>query len=414
MPPSTTEAHPDAQGSRAHTSRALVSLWLEAVIVAVTADVPRVLTVRLPAGAAAGTTPEREPRSGPVPDSGNDTAPGTTSVADRVEPRDALPAGPLEPDLDRTLERGLRRWVRERTDLELGYVEQLYTFGDRFRHPSEIAGGPRVVSAAYLALVHEMPPVGGAETARWRDAYAFLPWEDHRSGMPDVIARHIGPALDGWVAAAEGGRARTLRRERADIAFGLSRASWDVERTLARYELLYEVGLVDEAATDAALLGIGPECGAGASGSDLPGSDCPGSGAAAPDSYGRGPFETDRPAPVAGGIGRPMVRDHRRILATALGRLRAKVKYRPVVFELLPEAFTLGQLQRVVEALSGVHIHKSNFRRLVERGGLVEGTGMQHGETGGRPAEIFRFRREVLRERRAPGVGLPLRRPDAG
>ena len=105
--------------------------------------------------------------------------------------------------------------------------------------------------------------------------------------------------------------------------------------------------------------------------------------------------------------GRYMALDHRRILATALGRLRGKIKYRPVVFELLPPTFTLLQLQRVVEALAGVRLHKQNFRRLVEHGGLVEGTGRQDIQTGGRPAELFVFRREVLRERPAPGVGLP-------
>jgi len=102
-----------------------------------------------------------------------------------------------------------------------------------------------------------------------------------------------------------------------------------------------------------------------------------------------------------------MVADHRRILATALGRVRAKIKYRPVVFELLPEHFRLLQLQRVVEALAGVEVHKQNFRRLVERGGLVERTGAWDHHTGGRPAELFCFRKEVLRERPAPGVGLP-------
>jgi hypothetical protein len=111
--------------------------------------------------------------------------------------------------------------------------------------------------------------------------------------------------------------------------------------------------------------------------------------------------------PPAALPGRPMALDHRRILATALGRLRGKLKYRPVVFELLPPSFTLLQLQRVVEALAGVRLHKQNFRRLVETGGLVEGTGRRHPPTGGRPAELFVFRREVLRERPAPGVGLP-------
>jgi hypothetical protein len=95
------------------------------------------------------------------------------------------------------------------------------------------------------------------------------------------------------------------------------------------------------------------------------------------------------------------------MLATALGRLRGKIRYRPVVFELLPPTFTLLQLQRTVEALAGVPLHKGNFRRLVEKGGLVEGTGRHDDATGGRPAEIFRFRRDVLRERPAPGVGLP-------
>jgi hypothetical protein len=101
-----------------------------------------------------------------------------------------------------------------------------------------------------------------------------------------------------------------------------------------------------------------------------------------------------------------MALDHRRLLATAIGRLRGKLKYRPVVFELLPPTFTLLRLQRVVEALAGVRLHKQNFRRLVEKGGLVEGTGVRESRTVGRPAELFQFRREVLRERLAPGVRL--------
>ena len=67
--------------------------------------------------------------------------------------------------------------------------------------------------------------------------------------------------------------------------------------------------------------------------------------------------------------------DHRRILATAISRLRAKLKYRPVVFELMPAEFTLTELQRTVEAISGRHLHQQNFRRLVENGALVEPTG---------------------------------------
>jgi len=165
---------------------------------------------------------------------------------------------------------------------------------------------------------------------------------------------------------------REVRRERAAIAFGLEGAPWDGERVLERYELLYEVGLVPESPRDRRVLGDEPESPAG---DELPRQE--------------------------------MAFDHRRILATALGRIRAKIRYRPVIFELVPESFTLLQLQRAVEALAGVRLHKSNFRRLVEQAGLVEGTGRRVSGTGGRPAELFRFRRDVLLERPAPGVGLP-------
>ena len=90
--------------------------------------------------------------------------------------------------------------------------------------------------------------------------------------------------------------------------------------------------------------------------------------------------------------------------------MRGKLTYRPVVFELLPPTFTLLRLQRVVEALAGTRLHKQNFRRLVERGRLVEGLGRYETSTGGRPAELFRFRQEVLWERSRAGVTLPARR----
>jgi hypothetical protein len=314
-----------------------VDLGLNAVIVAVTEEVPRILTIR-----------RKPPFGGP--------------------PEDALPFGPLDPDLDRTLDRGLRRWVADQTGLPLGYVEQLYTFGDRNRDPAESHGGPRLVSVAYLALVREASVKGEAS---WRGWYEFFPWEDWRQGRPRILDRDIAPALEAWIQGAP-----EQRRERTDIAFGFGGAQWDPDRVLERYELLYEALLVHEARRDRrerAERGEGASSDAGL----LP--------------------------------GRPMTLDHRRILATALGRLRGKIRYRPVVFELLPPTFTLLLLQKVVEALTGFPLHKQNFRRLVEHGGLVEGTG-QDVQTGGRPAELFRFRREVLRERPAPGVGPGVRR----
>lgn len=311
-------------------------MGLSAVIVAVTRESPRILTI---------TAPERtDPES------------------------DVLPYGPLDPEADRTLELTLRRWVRERTGLDLGYVEQLYTFGDADRGARLTPSGPRVISVVYLALVREDRPTGPA-APRWRDWYTFLPWEDWREGPPEVIRQAIAPALSDWTAEAPKGPLREERRERAGIAFGLEGAGWDADRVLDRYEILYEVRLVDEALRDR----VRPD---------------------------------PTPLPVSG-LGRAMGMDHRRILATGLGRIRGKLRYRPVAFELLSETFTLLDLQRVIESLVGLRLHKQNFRRLVERGGLVEGTGRLDPSTGGRPAELFRFRREVLRERRAPGVGFP-------
>ncbi len=333
-----------------------VIIGLNAVIVAVTQEIPRILTVKR----AEHILAENSAR----------TRGGRTAV----QTPDALPFGPLDPAADRTLELGLRRWVREQTGIEIGYVEQLYTFGNRHRDPLEREGGPRVISVAYLALVQE-GRLAGTGDAVWRDWYRFLPWEDWRHGRPEVIDGIIAPALGHWVRKAPGKGAGTERRERSDICFGLRGAPWVAERVLDRFELIYETGMAEEAQRDRSVAGHR---------------------AAAADA-----------APPRPALGLPMAFDHRRIIATALGRLRGKLKYRPVVFELLPESFTLLQLQRVVEALAGMELHKQNLRRLVEKGGLVEGTGKLDAHTGGRPAELFRFRREVLRERPAPGVGLP-------
>jgi hypothetical protein len=116
----------------------------------------------------------------------------------------------------------------------------------------------------------------------------------------------------------------------------------------------------------------------------------------------------DPPEALTDALGESMRHDHRRILATGIARLRAKIKYRPVVFELMPPAFTLLQLQRTVEALAGRLLHKQNFRRLIDQQDLVEETGNVTTETGGRPAKLFRFRREVLAERQVAGTKLPL------
>lgn len=283
-----------------------------------------------------------------------------------------LPFGPFDPEGNRTFELALRAFVTEQTGFELGYVEQLYTFGDKGRDAPlpdlgdrEAEPGARVISVGYLALA---PKAATPNEAAWSPWTAFFPWEDWRGGRPGVIDETLAPRLETW-AAGDAGRAA-----RAKSLFALDGAPWNEERVLDRYELLYEAGLAVEAARDRGRA----------------------RGVNAPEPSG---FQL--------AFGQPMVSDHRRILATGLGRLRGKLKYRPIVFELMPEAFTLYDLQRAVEAISGVRLHKQNFRRMVERTGLVEGLGRFRAETGGRPAELFAYRRESAGSPSATGFSLP-------
>ena len=263
-----------------------------------------------------------------------------------------LPSGPFEPG-HRSLQAGLRTWVETQTHHPLGYVEQLYTFADPGRK-QDAAG--RVVSVCYLGLTREAPVA-----ANWQPWYRFFPWEDRRApnaACPPALEQ----AVTGWAGDAIDPHARGERLHRAEVNFGLNGRRWNEELVLQRYELLWEAQLVSEARTGASIVATGT----------------------------------------------PMNHDHRRILATGIARLRAKIKYRPVVFELMPESFTLLQLQRSVEALAGQLLHKQNFRRLIDQQDLVEETGAVTTETGGRPAKLFRFRRDVLTERHIAGSKLPL------
>src|SRR5215468_10050965 len=143
---------------------ASLSIRLSAVIVAATIEEPRVLTLRI-----------------------------------GREPIEALPSGPLEVE-HRTLEVGLRAWVERQTSQKLGYVEQLYTFGDRDRIETGAAVPGRALTVAYLALVREARPSGAAE-ALWQNWYRFFPWEDWRSGKPAAIGP-VEERLRSWAGQA--------------------------------------------------------------------------------------------------------------------------------------------------------------------------------------------------------------------
>src|SRR5215469_4471584 len=129
-------------GSASHNA---VPVELTAVVVAVTDEEPRVLTIRDPGDF------------------------------------EALPTGPFESG-HRTLQIGLRSWVERQTHHPLGYVEQLYTFADRDRTRDGV--GERLVSISYLGLTRELAAAGKAggsvAVPGWQSWYRFLPWEDWR------------------------------------------------------------------------------------------------------------------------------------------------------------------------------------------------------------------------------------------
>lgn len=262
----------------------------------------------------------------------------------------ALPSGPLE-TAHRSLQTGMRLWVERQTGHRLGHVEQLYTFADTpDRHES------RTIRISYMALTRI-----GIAPEGWKSWYAYFPWEDRSTIEGRMALAGARARLDAWAKSA---RDLEKIKARIDQTFGTEGGAWDDERVLQRYELLWEAGLVAESRA--------------ATGSVV--------------------------------AGEAMVRDHRRILATAMTRLRAKIRYRPVIFELMPEAFTFLELQRTVEAVAGQEMHKQNFRRLIQQQQLVEETTELSREGPGRPARLFRFRREIIGDRQAAGSKLPLMR----
>lgn len=252
-----------------------------------------------------------------------------------------LPSGPLEED-DPTLELGVRRLLEKLVTQGVGYIEQLYTFGDRQRARRKATTDFRILSIAYLALLENLP------RERTVSFYELFPWEDRRRPWSPTTEAML-EALEAWSRESED------RDWRFRVYFGRQGSPWTPQRVLERYELLYEAGLVQEADSQKT-------------------------------------------------SGLPLWADHRRIAATALTRLRGKLNYRPLVFELLPDHFTLTELQETVEALSGGLLHKQNFRRMVETAGLVEVTGDTKSEGRGRPARLYRFRSDVIAERPTPAI----------
>ena len=270
-----------------------------------------------------------------------------------------LPNGLLAP-LRHSLQAGVRMWVAKQTSQPMGYVEQLYTFVDTRRQNEQ---GLPVLYVSYLGLVREAADSILHPDAKWQDCYGYFPWEDLRTdgGQRDAIVSRLRI----WANSADTEEVRQKRLKRIHLCWGVEPENWSEEYVLQRYEMLYESGLIAEAAEPQTNFN----------------------------------FEL---------TGQPMRHDHRRVLATALSRLRAKIKYRPVIFELMPPEFTLLQLQNSVEAISGRLLHKQNFRRQIQQQNLIEPSDTGVSGSKGRPAQLYRFRDDVLPDQLISDIGLPL------
>src|SRR4029078_7164828 len=161
--------------------------------------------------------------------------------------RAGLPFGAFDPLTHRTFEIGLRAWVAAQTAINVGYVEQLYTFGDRGRHAHAGDTGPHMISVGYLALTRMSDNAALRATgAGFEPWYRFFPWEDWRDGRPAIV-NEILPLLEQWAKSGKSEPARPLgRRERLRHCFGVGGSPWDEEKVLDRYELLYQAGLIEE------------------------------------------------------------------------------------------------------------------------------------------------------------------------
>ena len=271
----------------------------------------------------------------------------------------SLPAGVLSP-LHRSLQKGVRVWVEEQTAQPLGYLEQLYTFVDTQRGQ---AAKQLWLSVSYVGLVTEVASANLNLQAKWMDWYAFFPWEDRRIVQTERD-QAILTALTAWIAASGDAETQQFRQQRVDMYWGQGEWTWSEELALQRYELMYETGMLQESPeADPALL----------------------------------PY-----------TGMAMQGDHRRIFATAISRLRAKIKYRPLIFDLMPVEFSLLQLQQSIETLAGLTLHKPNFRRLIQHQDLVEPTGASVMQERGRPAQLYRFKPNVLKEQSLARGKMPL------
>jgi hypothetical protein len=275
-----------------------------------------------------------------------------------------LAGGPFDASQYDTVESAARALITATTRLPSPRLDQLCTISGHGKANGAAAVPSLIVG--FLGLLGN-PEAITSSALTWQSWYTFLPWEDRRSigSHPNLFETAL---LERAETADSQGQSRASpvttvnRRRQVECLFGLNGHAWDETKVVERFDVLRAIGLISEHAIN----------------QPIPMVDQP-----------------SPPAPLPA-AGTAMLPGHRHVLAAALSRLRARIKDNPVVPELLANEFTLFELQKVVEAILKPNLHKQNFRRQVESANLVEATGHQKRDTGGRPAELYHYSSDAL------------------
>lgn len=186
-------------------------------------------------------------------------------------------------------------------------------------------------------------------TCDWWPLFELFPWEDYRKGVPENLADILLPQLCSQAAK------QNQKLENIAVLFGQNDQMWLSENIDQRFEMLYQAALLPEALRDR-------------SGAKI----------------------SVRHHHVAV-FGQTMCGNDRWQLAKSLSRLRKLMLFRPVINHLLLEPFSLGDLQKIAENLSGIGLHTQNFRRDVLRSGLVAALDTTRKPETGRPAKLYNW-----------------------
>lgn len=270
-----------------------------------------------------------------------------------------LPSTAFDPGRGQSLQQCLRDWASIHTTAKIGHVAQLGVHARDGR-----------ISIGLLALVRDRQafmPRG----VSWTALKEVFPWEDRLAGEPDALAHVLRPALATWADAAPGDRSAG-RHARIAQLFGADNRTWQARLCDARFALLYEAALVAEALRDGASAAVGVR---------------------------------PRHAEI---YGRIMHGDDRHILCGALALLRKELACAPVMAALMDAPFTLGHLQKTVQAVTGQPLHTANFRRDLTRSGQIRALGKKGRIGASRRAALWQWCETGVS---GPGMPLPLKKP---